>query len=92
MLSTTNYTNIHEWREGGGDSECGVRNAECGMGLGKWGMGSAECGRWTPVLDDPGGVAEISWGLRGRQHPTPPDAEWGMGEVLKFWSGNTGKV
>jgi hypothetical protein len=30
----------------------------------KRGMRNAECGRWTPVLDDPGGVAEISWGLR----------------------------
>ena len=53
------------WGMGHGAWECGMRNAE-------WGV--------NPVLDDPGGV-EISRGLRVRQHPTPPDAEWGAGNA-----------
>jgi hypothetical protein len=44
---------------------------------GKCGAGSAECGRWTPDLEYPGGVTEISRGLRVRQHPTPPGGECG---------------
>jgi hypothetical protein len=75
----------------GRGGKCGVRSAECGVR-------SAECGARKVdgilSLATPAGVAEISRGLRVRQHPTPPDAERGrwMGIHSEEWGVGQGEM